>query len=47
MPDIGILGAGISGLHLALRLRQRGVSTRPADCCTVLSRPQYVPVGQY
>lgn len=27
MPDIGIVGAGISGLHLALRLQQQGVST--------------------
>lgn len=27
MPDIGIVGAGISGLHLALRLQQAGVTT--------------------
>jgi 2-polyprenyl-6-methoxyphenol hydroxylase-like FAD-dependent oxidoreductase len=27
MPDIGIVGAGISGLHLALRLQQHGVAT--------------------
>ncbi|MEV7677769.1 styrene monooxygenase/indole monooxygenase family protein [Streptomyces sp. NPDC088341] len=27
MPDIAIVGAGISGLHLALRLQQAGVST--------------------
>lgn len=27
MSDIGIVGAGISGLHLALRLRQAGIST--------------------
>jgi 2-polyprenyl-6-methoxyphenol hydroxylase-like FAD-dependent oxidoreductase len=27
VPDIGILGAGISGLHLALRLQQRGVAS--------------------
>jgi len=27
MPSIGIVGAGISGLHLALRLRQRGLPT--------------------
>ncbi|MGW1467988.1 styrene monooxygenase/indole monooxygenase family protein [Streptomyces sp. NPDC002308] len=27
MPDIAIVGAGISGLHLALRLQQAGVTT--------------------
>ncbi|HEU5158991.1 MAG TPA: styrene monooxygenase/indole monooxygenase family protein [Streptosporangiaceae bacterium] len=27
MPEIGIIGAGISGLHLALRLQQLGVPT--------------------
>lgn len=27
MPDIAIVGAGVSGLHLALRLQQAGVST--------------------
>ena len=27
MPDIAIVGAGISGLHLALRLQQAGVAT--------------------
>jgi hypothetical protein len=28
LPDIGIVGAGISGLQLALRLQQAGVTTR-------------------
>jgi 2-polyprenyl-6-methoxyphenol hydroxylase-like FAD-dependent oxidoreductase len=28
MPDIAIVGAGISGLHLALRLQQAGVTTK-------------------
>lgn len=27
MPNIGIVGAGISGLHLALRLQQAGITT--------------------
>jgi 2-polyprenyl-6-methoxyphenol hydroxylase-like FAD-dependent oxidoreductase len=48
MPDIAIVGAGISGLHLALRLQQAGVATTvyaehsPQEVAA--SRPHSLPV---